>query len=323
MARPRGLLSWFTSPSPDVAIEIASGQVSGVGLAPGTEAPTVARQASVPLPAGALVPALNAHNISDRGAVHAAVRQVLEQLGRPKRVALVVPDPVARLSIVRFDSVPAKRDDLEQLVRFQVKKAAPFPIEAAHLSVVPGRKLDGGAQEFVVAVARRDVLEEYEAACAAAGAHAGVVDLATCSLLNLAMVGSRRSGTTDGATDWMLVHLASAYSTVAIVRGDTPILFRNLVAEAEGPLTQAVHQSAMYYEDRLEGLGFSRVVITGRGAGGDESRDVEQVVRERLHAPVESLDLGQSVRFADRIDVPASLASVLGPSIGLASREAQ
>lgn len=106
------------------------------------------------------------------------------------------------------------------------------------------------------------------------------------------------------------------------MRGDTPILFRNLVAEAEGPLTQAVHQSAMYYEDRLEGLGFSRVVITGLGAGSDESREVEQVVRERLHAPVESLDLRQAVRFTDRIEVPTSLAAAIGPPIGLALREA-
>jgi Tfp pilus assembly PilM family ATPase len=317
MARPRGFLSWFTSPSPDVAIEIASGQVCGVGLAAGTDEPTVARQASAPLPTGALVPALNAHNVSDRGAVHAAVRQVLEQLGRPKRVALVVPDPVARLSIVRFDSVPAKRDDLEQLVRFQVKKAAPFPIEAAHLSVVPGRALDGGAREFVVAVARRDVVEEYEAACAEAGAHAGVVDLATCSLLNLAMAGRRRADGED-VEDWMLVHVTSAYSTVAIVRGDTPILFRNLVAEAEGPLTQAVHQSAMYYEDRLEGRGFRRVVVAGRGAGSVEFREVEQIVLERLHATVEPLDLGRVVRRADRIEIPAAL----GPTIGLAMREA-
>ena len=187
MARRRGPLSWFTSPRPDVAIAIAPGQVIAVGLAAGDGAPSLARHASAALPDGALVPALNAHNVVDRAAVHAAVRQVLEQVGRPKRIGLVVPDPAARLSIVRFDTVPASRDDLDQLVRFHVKKAAPFPIEAAHLAFVPGRRLDGGAQEFVVALARRDVVEEYEAACTAAGAHAGVVDLATCSLLNLAM----------------------------------------------------------------------------------------------------------------------------------------
>jgi Tfp pilus assembly PilM family ATPase len=305
-----------------VALEISSAQVVAVGLSTGVGTPTVVRQASAPLPAGALVPALNAHNLVDRTAVHAAVRQVLDQVGRPRRVALVLPDPVARLSIVRFDTVPARQEDLEQLVRFQVKKSAPFPIETAHLSVVPGRSLEGGAKEFVVALARRDVLEEYEGACTAAGAHAGVVDLATCSLLNLAMANPARV-VGDATSDWMLVHLAVGYSTVAIVRGDVPILFRNRIAEAEGPLTEIVHQSAMYYEDRLEGRGFGRVVIAGEGAAGEEAREVERVVRERLFAPVEPIDLRESVQFADRIDVPPNLSATLGPPIGLVLREAR
>ena len=57
---------------------------------------------------------------------------------RPKRIALVLPDTVGKLSLVRFEKVPAKVEDLDQLIRWQVRKAAPFKIEDAQVSWVPG-----------------------------------------------------------------------------------------------------------------------------------------------------------------------------------------
>jgi Tfp pilus assembly PilM family ATPase len=323
MAPSSGLRSWFTSPAPDVAVEVTARGVAAVALGRGNGTPVVSRQASAALPAGALVPALNAQNVVDRAGVTGALRQVLDQVGRPRRVGLVVPDPVARLSIVRLDTVPGKAEDRDQLVRFQVRKAAPFPAELAHFSVAPGRPLDGGGQEFVVALARRDVIEEYERACAEAGAHAGIVDLATCSLLTLVTRTAPRAAADVPGDDWMLVHVAPTYSTVAIVRGDTPILFRNRAAEAEGPLADVVHQSAMYYEDRLQGTGFRRVVLVGAQSPDAEMAELERVLGERLGTGVEHVDLRRAVQFADRIDVPPALVAALAPAVGLALREAE
>jgi hypothetical protein len=57
--------------------------------------------------------------------------------------------------------VPNRAQDLDQLIRWQAKKAAPFPIEEAQVSYGRGiQALDG--QEFVVSLARRSVVEEYE-----------------------------------------------------------------------------------------------------------------------------------------------------------------
>jgi Tfp pilus assembly PilM family ATPase len=98
-------------------------------------------------------------------------------------VALIIPD-VAQRCRSRFDQVPARRDDLDQLVRWQVRKSAPFAIDEACVSYTPGARAADGSAEFVVVLARRDVVEEYERACADAGAYAGLVDLATFSVLN-------------------------------------------------------------------------------------------------------------------------------------------
>ena len=139
----------------------------------------------------------------------AALGRVLSQIGgRPGRVALVVPDGAAKVSLVKFDKVPAKAEDLGQLIRWQVKKSVPFPLEQAQVTWTRGATDAAGGVEFVVAIARRDIIEEYEAVCQAANAQAGLVDLATLNLINLALIadpslaggaGARGGGVHDGS----------------------------------------------------------------------------------------------------------------------------
>src|SRR4029077_11435423 len=135
---------------------------------PGGEA-VVSAHASEALADGALVPSLTAANAHDRPAVLAALTRLLDQVGRPRRIGLIIPDVVAKVSIVRFEQVPARTQDLDQLVRWQVRKSAPFAIEDAQVSYVPGLAA-GDGHEFVVTLAKRDVIQEYEALCGEAGA---------------------------------------------------------------------------------------------------------------------------------------------------------
>src|SRR5262249_50253893 len=186
---------------PDAALAI--GQTRGSAAALGRRAgrAAIVAHGMEPLPPGALVPSLTAANTLDRPSVITALNRVLEKVGRPKRVGLIVPDVVAKVSLVRFEKTPARVSDLDQLVRWQVRKAAPFPIEEAQVSYIRGMAGAEG-QEFLVALARRSVVEEYERLCADAGAHAGVVDLATFNVIN-AVVASGAPGPTQ---DWLLVN---------------------------------------------------------------------------------------------------------------------
>src|SRR5205823_10137690 len=131
---------------------------------------------------------------------------------------------------------------------------------------------------------------------AAGGAHAGIVDLATFNVVNAVLAGSSSGHTTKAAldSDWLLVNVAPDYVTLAILRGPHLIFFRNRAAETDGTLADLVHQTAMYYEDRLSGGGFERVLLAG-AAGGDARRagDVELVRRslqDRLAATVDTVD---------------------------------
>jgi len=167
------LASLRQTSGPNVAVELASRRVSAATLEVRGGHAVVAAHASEPLPDGVLVPSLTTENAHDRGAIVGALERVFDRIGgRPRHVGLVVPDLIAKVSLVRFEQVPARTQDLDQLVRWQVKKTAPFAIEEAQVSYVPGIRAPDG-QEFIVSLARRSVVEEYEQLCAEAGAHAG------------------------------------------------------------------------------------------------------------------------------------------------------
>ena len=279
------LASWLAGSPPDAAVEIAPERVSAATLAGRGTNLSVQSHATEPLPAGAVVASLGAHNLVDQAAVTAAVRAVLGRLdGRVSRVALIIPDVAVKVSLVRFDQVPARRDDLDQLVRWQVRKSAPFPIDDASVSYTKGAALPNGGSEFVVVLARRDVVEEYERACTAAGVYAGLVDPATFSALNYVFQSPNLPG-----GDWLAVHMRPGYTSIAIVRGEDMIFFRNRPEGDDESLTDLVHQTAMYYQDRLAGQGFSRVLLGGSGRAADALDTARRGLEERLGARVDPL----------------------------------
>jgi Tfp pilus assembly PilM family ATPase len=306
------------SASPRVAVGIAPDRVTAITLGRAGGVPAVTAHASEALPPGAVEASLTAPNFADPARVVAALRTVFDRLGqRPRRLALALPDTVGKVSLLRFDKVPARADDLDQLIRFQVRKAAPFRLEDAQVTYSPGAPLDGGGREYVVVVARRDVVKEYEDACVGAGAQAGLVDLATLNVINAVLTRSdRRPG------DWLLVHVTSHCATVAILRDGHLIFYRTRGDEADGNLAGLVHQTAMYYEDRLGGSGFSKVLLVGGAAAysGMESGDwLRRNLQERLRSQVDVVG-PDAVRFSERIGVDAATVDAYMPLVGLLTR---
>ena len=313
------LSSLFSTAPPSVALQIASRFVSAIALGRRGGAPVVAAHAVEALPAGALTATLTGQNVADRPAVVQAVSRVLGQLGgRQRRVALVLPDSVAKVSLVRLDSVPARAQDLDQLIHWHVRKSAPFPIDEAQVTYSPGAATPEGGREFVVALARREVVQEYERVCAEAGVHAGIVDIATFSLVNAVLAAGR-----EVVGDWLLVHLTPDYGSIVILRGQDLIFFRNRAEGSDESLPDLVHQTAMYYEDRLAGGGFARVVVAGVGADGGPTASatstlegMRRQIEAKLGVKTETVDPQRVARFSDRIAADATLAITIAPLLG-------
>jgi type IV pilus assembly protein PilM len=306
------LASWLASPPPDAAVEITPAWVSAAAMTLRRGGPAIQSYAVEALPERAVVASLGSPNVVDRAAVAASLRNVVDRLGsRPARVALIIPDVAARVSVVRFEQVPQRREDLDQLVRWQVRKAAPFPIDDASVSYSPGARGTDGSAEFIVVLARNDVIKGYEDACADVGLHAGLVDIASFAVVNLALAAAR---STEG--DWLVVHTRPEYTSIAIVRSGDLIYFRNRPEDDEESLTDAVHQTAMYYQDRLAGQGFARVLLGGISTAGE----LGQSLQERLGTPVEPIDPTAAAPLSDRIAATIDVMDVLSPLTGVLLR---
>lgn len=303
---------WLAAPPADAAIEFAPEGVSAVTLARGD---TVQASALEPLPPGALTASLTADNIVDSRAVATAMRTVLERLpARPKRVALLIPDVAARVSLVRFERVPSRPEDLDQLVRWQVRKSAPFPIEEAVLSYVPGTPSGADGREFLVVLARAAVVRGYETVCEQLGLQPGLVDLSTFGAIDLLLADMAPAG------DWLVVHMRPEYMSLAIMRGRHAIFFRTVAGADGDALADAVHQTTMYYQDRLAGQGFARVWLGGVGRTAGVVEQARRSLEGRVGQPVQAIDVSRNVQVGDRGGLAGDRLALLAPLVGILLR---
>ncbi len=300
---------------PAVAVDVSPARVAVVRLAGRAGKATLAGYGVESLPAGAVSGALAGVNMPDVRVVSAAIGRALSTAGaRPGRVCLVVPDSIARVSIVKFEAVPDRAADLDELIRWQIKKTTPFPLADAVVSHTAGASGQGG-HEFVVTVARRDVVAQFEQACDAAGCHAGVVDLSTFNVANAVLASGR-----SAAGDWLLVHAASTYVSLALLRDGRLIFYRTRGEESEGSIADLVHQTAMYYEDRLQGQRFTRVLLSG-GATATDVDYLRQELSERLAIEVSAVDPFRAAAPVERGGMSPVLADTLAPGIGILLRD--
>ena len=133
------------------------------------------------------------------------------------------------------------------------------------------------------------------------------MDLATFGLAQCAL------RTTAGLTgDWLLIHGTADGATIAIYRGRHPVFFRRRGADGEGHLGELVHQTAMYYQDRLGGHGFSRVLAGGTTAEA-LTNAAWQGIQTRLGMRAELVAPGGGA------PIEADLVDAIPPAFGVAA----
>ena len=205
----------------------------------------------------------------------------------------------------------------DPLLTLYVKKSVPFTVDDAVLSYVPS-STDGTTTTLAAVVSRRDVIAEYEGVADAIGAHAGVVDIASFNVINTALSASNAP-----KGDWLLVCLADDSTTIVIMRDASMMFHRHKPAADSEPLSALVHQTAMYHEDRLGGTRFTRVYLSGGGAGvvdGGHAR-AQKDIAERLGVDVQSLDVRTAASLTARVDASPDLLDALAAPVGALLRE--
>ncbi len=213
-------------PHPSLVVEIAGEHVAAARW--GQRRGHLEGVAVEALPVGAVMPSTVEINITQPDAVRSALRRVLTRIpDRGAPIALLVPDLAVRVFILPFDNLPRKAQDALPLLRWRLKKSVPFDVDE---TVVSWNRQDGreGNLEVVIAVARQQVVREYEQIVESLGAHAGVVLGST--LATLPLLEER------GST--LLVRLCGKMLTTVITQGSNLCVYRTSEMPSEAKLLE-------------------------------------------------------------------------------------
>ena len=236
-----------TSLRPRLACEITPDGVIAARRSEGRSSDSDAVMAFAPLPPGIVRPGLTEANFTDQPLVVAALRKALDEVAaRNKQLTLVIPDAAVRVLLMDFDTLPAKQQEALPIVRFRLKKLAPFEVEDAAVSYQIMRQKQ--EQMRVLATVMPAVIRaEYESAVRAAGYEPGV--LLPSTLASLAALAA------DGAN--MVLNRNGHSLTTAITQGSELLLHRTLELPASDEwhheeLAKTVSVAMAYFEDTLQ-----------------------------------------------------------------------
>ena len=251
------------------------------------------------------------------------VRALLESTGtKPGRVSLVLPDNIAKISLVHLPDRPSSRKQLDEIIRFKLRRAVPFRLEEAILSyqVLPG---EGRGIDVLVVLLRKFVVDQYESVLACAGARVGLVDLCTPNLLNLARDRITQLGEAGG--DVALFNFATGYFSLVILRHGRIIFYRckslvrpgdNGEVESGRSLEREIRNSLAYHQEKLGGEGLSATLVRSVGS---PLEDVQERLAAIGIANVEGIDPSRQIALPEGARLDPEVGQRIAPAVGAAA----
>ena len=270
------------------------------------------RRAEIQVPSGLIRPSQKDANVADISSLSELLRNVCKNAGCRGWVQVALPDPVFSLRTLVSDELPAKREEAQQFLRWQMRELLPFPVEEGRLDFLPlGAGQDGRARA-VCLIARDRILAEYEQALKEAGLQSALLDARSISLAYAA------SGALQAETAGLLA-IGKTWTTLLILREGRPRFWRTLHEGAEAwtgderlRLFREVADSLTFCResDGLEAV--EEVALAGVGAW---TAEIASALTEWLEVPVTALDLCAALRTEGHPDDLIQWGVVIGAAI--------
>lgn len=279
-------------PHPPLVVEIAPNHVAAARWS--KTRGNVESFAVEPLPAGAVMVSPVDQNLPQPETVKSALRRVFSRAqpqGGP--LALLIPDPVVRVFILPFETLPRRADEALPLLRWRLKKSVPFDMDETVVSWMRQETREEKL-EIVTAVARQRIVREYEQVIESFGASASVVLSST--LASLPLLEDR------GAT--LFVRMSGRTLTTVIVRDGNVCVYRSSELSADAAsldphaMLDEIFPAIAYYQDTWGGT-VDRARLSGLGARDQTFR---QALGQELTVPAGPLaDSSQAAPLASNV----------------------
>lgn len=284
--------------------------------------PTLEAHQVRPMPEQAGAGSILRPNLVSPQEVAKRVRELLETSGtRPGRISLILPDNLAKVSLLSLPERPASRKQLEEIVRFKVRRSVPFRLDEAAWSyqLLPG---ENGGIHVLVVLLRRGVVEQYEKVFESVGARVGLFDLCTPNLFNLCR--AKIVATAKAGVDAALLNCTPSYFSLLIVRGERLIFYRcksyavtdDAAQGHNGVMARELASSLSYYEEKLSGQGIGTVYLR---SVAEPFEEVEGLLGKLGIERVERVDPAGSLELVEGLRLDPDVGQRIAPAVGAAA----
>lgn len=256
---------------------------------------------------GTIAPGLTLPNILDAQALRTALSGALGAVaGKSKDVIVVLPDVSIRMILLDFESLPTKREEIEPVIRFRLKKSLPFDVDHAVLSYDVTRA--SGTVRVVAAVAPREIIEEYEKAFRDVGYEPGVVLPSSLAALGLV----------DGERPTLVLKVDPMNITITAVEHQELRLVRTLDNPHGGvfsatDLSEAVLPSIVFFEDTFAAH-IEKIYVGGTAP----LAELGPLLHQQTGAQVQELapELAAEQNLSGEQVSPTTMAGIVGALLG-------
>lgn len=323
VGRRSSLLRWLVDPEPPgLGLDLRTGELALARLSGKRGAGALDACLTAPIASGVVTFSMLEPNIVDENELQKVVESALVRAGAAaaRRIALTLPDHVARISVVELPDAPGSHAELEELLKFRLKKSLPFDVENARIAY---ERLPGSEPAFLTGVMHESVVSQYEELFANMGFRVGLIKPASVSLLGLlGPIAYRELAPGD---DFFFVNVERDYFTVSLVRDrEVPVLVRTLGLSSadsaaaiydEEDLLQEIIPTAIYYREKLQGSTLARIYY--RSLGPDLTH-LRELLEGQFEAPSEPFHLEKAVTVSNDLQIDAPLADAVGAAAGAA-----
>jgi hypothetical protein len=229
---------------------------------------------------------------------------------RLSKASVVFPDSWARILPIDFDTLPATRDAVRDMVVWKLKKLLPGITEDLSVVFDEMPAAGEGGLRLLVAAAPSELLRSVEQAFENVGVRVGALTPASLALFGglSPLLGSLAGG------DYGLIHRSPGSLVFVIARDGSPVFFRQRPGEeGEEEQDQEVRLSLSYYLEKLHGSGLTAVWVHDALPGRElASVSALPVKATPISGSLFSADPGFDQRVAARPELLAAFAAVFG-----------
>lgn len=256
-------------------------------LSRGRKALQIEQAKSFRLPAGTFSPAVVSPELTNEAALADVLRRLRMETGRWDKVSLLLPDSWFRINIVELPSLPERRNEAEQIIRWSLKRTIPLDPSAIR---VAWDVLAKAPQVKILAVsAVEQTLVALERVFASAGIEIILIEPIGLNIWNAVAV--REPLTTR---DRVFIYVREDDFTTAVFRGAQPLFIRSRNLTGDRSIEQEIRLSASYVRDTFQTTSIETCYL----AGNTDVQPLAGVLQTEFAAPVRIITLDDVIERA-------------------------